>query len=232
MKAVRIHGYGGPEVLVYEDVDVPTPGPDQVLVRVKAAAVNPVDVAVRTNSFPTPRQPPKTLGSDGAGVVEAVGADVQWRGAGRRGLLHRPRHRQRGQLRRVRPDRPGPGRAQAGQRELRRGGRPGPRVLDRLVRARAPRRARRRRDGARAGRRRAASAAPPCSSPTPVARACWPRSAARRCRARVRELGADEVIDRTRRRRGRPRSSASPTARASTSSSSSSCRPTWPPTSA
>jgi NADPH2:quinone reductase len=77
MKAVRIHEYGGPEVLVYEDVDTPSPGAGQVLVRVRAAAVNPVDVAVRRNSFPTPKQPPKTLGSDGAGVVEAVGPDVE-----------------------------------------------------------------------------------------------------------------------------------------------------------
>ena len=77
MKAVRIHEYGGPEVLVYEDIETPTPGPDQVLVHVRAAAVNPVDVAVRTDSFPTPRQPPKTLGSDGAGVVEAVGPGVR-----------------------------------------------------------------------------------------------------------------------------------------------------------
>ncbi len=77
MKAVRIHGYGGPEVLVYEDIDTPSPGPGQVLVHVRAAGVNPVDAAVRADSFPTPRQPPKTLGSDGAGVVAAVGTDVQ-----------------------------------------------------------------------------------------------------------------------------------------------------------
>jgi NADPH:quinone reductase len=47
-----------------------------VLVRVEAASVNPVDVAVREDRFPTPKQPPKTLGSDGAGVVEAVGPGV------------------------------------------------------------------------------------------------------------------------------------------------------------
>ena len=76
MKAVRIHEYGGPEVLVYEDVPKPEPGAAQVLVRVEAATVNPVDVSVRENRFPTPKQPPKTIGSDGAGVVEAVGAEV------------------------------------------------------------------------------------------------------------------------------------------------------------
>jgi len=76
VKAVRIHGYGGPEVLVYEDVPTPEPGPKQVLVKVASATVNPVDVAVREDRFPTPKQPPKTLGSDGAGVVESVGAEI------------------------------------------------------------------------------------------------------------------------------------------------------------
>ena len=76
MKAVRIHEYGGPEVLVYEDVPTPEPGPAQVLVKVAAATVNPVDVSVREDRFPTPKQPPKILGSDGAGVVEQVGGDV------------------------------------------------------------------------------------------------------------------------------------------------------------
>jgi NADPH2:quinone reductase len=77
VKAVRIHGYGGPEVLVYEDVPTPEPKPEQVLVRVEAATVNPIDVAVREDSFPTPKSPPKIIGSDGAGVVESVGADVE-----------------------------------------------------------------------------------------------------------------------------------------------------------
>jgi NADPH2:quinone reductase len=76
VKAVRIHQYGGPEVLVYEDVPQPQPGPRQILVRVLAATVNPIDVAVRENRFPTPLDPPKIIGSDGAGIVEAVGAEV------------------------------------------------------------------------------------------------------------------------------------------------------------
>ena len=76
MKAVRIHEYGGPEVLVYEDVPTPEPGPSQILVKVAAATVNPIDVAVRENRFPTPKDPPKTLGSDGAGVVESVGSEI------------------------------------------------------------------------------------------------------------------------------------------------------------
>ena len=76
MKAIRIHEYGGPEVLVYEEVAKPEAGEGRVLVRVEAASVNPVDVAVRQDRFPTPKQPPKILGSDGAGVVEAVGQGV------------------------------------------------------------------------------------------------------------------------------------------------------------
>ena len=76
MKAVRIHEYGGPEVLVYEEVPKPAPKADQILVRVAAATVNPMDVSVRENRFPTPKQPPKIIGSDGAGVVETVGADI------------------------------------------------------------------------------------------------------------------------------------------------------------
>ncbi len=77
MKAVRIHEYGGPEVLRYEESPTPEPGPAQVLVRVEAASVNQVDVAIRENRFPTPKQPPKTIGSDGAGVVERIGAGVK-----------------------------------------------------------------------------------------------------------------------------------------------------------
>lgn len=76
MKAVRIREYGGPEVLVCEDVPVPEPGAAQILVRVEAASVNPIDAAVRENRFPTPKMPPKTLGSDGAGIVETIGGDV------------------------------------------------------------------------------------------------------------------------------------------------------------
>lgn len=76
MKAVRIHKYGGPEVLVYEDVPTPEPGPAQVLVRIEAASVNPIDVAIREHRFPTPKQPPRILGADGAGVVARVGEEI------------------------------------------------------------------------------------------------------------------------------------------------------------
>ena len=76
MKAIRIHEYGGPNVLVYEEVDLPRPGPSQVLVRLRAIGVNPVDAAVRSNRFRTPMEPPRIIGSDGAGVVTEVGSDV------------------------------------------------------------------------------------------------------------------------------------------------------------
>lgn len=76
MKAVRIHEYGDPGVLVYEDVEMPQTGPKQVLVQLHAVGVNPIDVSVRTNRFPTPKQPPKTIGSDGAGVVTETGSEV------------------------------------------------------------------------------------------------------------------------------------------------------------
>jgi NADPH:quinone reductase len=76
MKAVRIHEYGDPSVLVYEEVETPQPSPGQVLVRLRAIGVNPVDAAVRAHRFPTPKQPPRIIGSDGAGVVTAVGSEV------------------------------------------------------------------------------------------------------------------------------------------------------------
>src|SRR5262249_16831146 len=78
MKAVRIHGYGGPDALVYEDVPVPTPGTGQVLLRVRAAGVNPVDWKIRDGSLQGMfgHRLPLTLGWDVAGVVEAAGPGV------------------------------------------------------------------------------------------------------------------------------------------------------------
>lgn len=78
MKAVRIHTYGGPVVLTYEDVPLPTIADDDVLIRVHAAAVNPVDWKIREGHLQSflPYQLPLILGWDVSGVVEAVGADV------------------------------------------------------------------------------------------------------------------------------------------------------------
>jgi len=77
MKAVRIHSYGTPDVLVYEDAPTPTPDPGQVLIRVHAAGINPVDYKTRAgngivgNFSASPF--PLILGWDVAGVIEASG---------------------------------------------------------------------------------------------------------------------------------------------------------------
>ncbi len=76
MKAVRIHEYGGPEVLKYEDVPVPKPARGEVLVRVHAAGVNPVDWKIREGYFKG-RPLPIIPGWDVSGVVETVGPGAE-----------------------------------------------------------------------------------------------------------------------------------------------------------
>jgi NADPH:quinone reductase len=76
MKAIRIHEFGGPEVLKVEDVPEPKPEPGQVVVGVRAAGVNPVDTYIRSGIY-GPKEFPFTPGSDGAGVVESVGPGVK-----------------------------------------------------------------------------------------------------------------------------------------------------------
>lgn len=77
MKAVRIHEYGGPEVLTYEDVPRPEPKDGEILVRIHAASVNPVDWIMRNGDLKDmiPHLP-IVLGWDFAGVVEQVGSGV------------------------------------------------------------------------------------------------------------------------------------------------------------
>ena len=75
MKAVRIHEDGGPEVLVLEEVPDPEPARGEVLVRLRASALNHLDVWVRKGLPSVPK--PRILGADGAGVVEALGEDVE-----------------------------------------------------------------------------------------------------------------------------------------------------------
>jgi NADPH:quinone reductase-like Zn-dependent oxidoreductase len=72
MRAVRIHEDGGPEVLVLEEAPDPVAGPGEVLVRVRASALNHLDVWIRKGQPSVPK--PRILGADGAGVVEALGA--------------------------------------------------------------------------------------------------------------------------------------------------------------
>jgi len=76
MKAIRVHQFGGPEVLKLEEVPDPKPGPGQVLVRIRAAGVNPADTYVRGGGYPNLPPLPYTPGSDGAGTIEAVGEGV------------------------------------------------------------------------------------------------------------------------------------------------------------
>ena len=84
MKAIRVHQFGGPDVMKLEDVPDPKPGPGQVLVRLHAAGVNPVDAYVRAGTYTISATLPFTPGSDGAGVVEAVGDGVkQWKNGDR-----------------------------------------------------------------------------------------------------------------------------------------------------
>jgi NADPH2:quinone reductase len=76
MKSIRIHQFGGPEVLQLEDVPDPKVAEGQVLVRVRAIGVNPVETYIRSGKY-GPRDFPFTPGSDAAGIVEAVGANVK-----------------------------------------------------------------------------------------------------------------------------------------------------------
>jgi NADPH:quinone reductase-like Zn-dependent oxidoreductase len=76
MKANRIHLYGPPEVIVFEDTEVPTPRFGEVLVKVAASGAGPWDTWIRSGSSVLPQPLPLTLGSDIAGVVEAVGPSV------------------------------------------------------------------------------------------------------------------------------------------------------------
>jgi NADPH:quinone reductase-like Zn-dependent oxidoreductase len=78
MKAIRIYEYGGRETLRYEDASIPEPKAGELLVRVKAAAVNPVDVWVREGRLKEllKHELPLVLGWDASGVIEAVGEGV------------------------------------------------------------------------------------------------------------------------------------------------------------
>jgi NADPH:quinone reductase len=76
MKAIRVHKFGGPEVLQLDDIPEPTAGAGQVLVQIKAAGVNPVDTYVRSGTYAQSPALPYIPGGDAAGVVKAVGAGV------------------------------------------------------------------------------------------------------------------------------------------------------------
>jgi NADPH:quinone reductase len=74
MKAVRVHKYGGPEVLTLEEIPVPEPRAGEARVKIEAIGVNFIDIYQRTGLYPL--QTPFILGTEGAGIVDAVGPNV------------------------------------------------------------------------------------------------------------------------------------------------------------
>jgi len=77
MKAILVRQFGGPEVLKLEEMPTPKPSDGQVLVRIHAAGVNPYDTYMRAGTYAQKPPLPYTPGSDGAGVIEAIGGGVK-----------------------------------------------------------------------------------------------------------------------------------------------------------
>ena len=86
MKAIRIHEDGGPEVLRYEDVPDPAPAPGEVLIALRAASLNHLDLWIRQGLPSVPK--PRILGADGAGIVAGLGAGVEGFAAGDRVVIN------------------------------------------------------------------------------------------------------------------------------------------------
>jgi NADPH2:quinone reductase len=76
MKAIRVKEFGGPEVMQLVEVPDPKPAGAQLVVRIRAAGVNPVDVYMRSGTYPRKPALPYTPGTDGAGTVESLGPDA------------------------------------------------------------------------------------------------------------------------------------------------------------
>jgi NADPH:quinone reductase len=76
MKAIRVHQFGGPEVMQFEEVGGLKPAPDEVLIEVKAAGVNPVDTYIRSGNYSIKPFLPYTPGMDAAGIIKAVGLKI------------------------------------------------------------------------------------------------------------------------------------------------------------
>jgi NADPH2:quinone reductase len=74
MKAVRVHKYGGPEVLAVEEIPVPEPQPGQARVKIEAIGINYIDIYQRTGLYPL--ETPFTLGREAAGTIDAVGPNA------------------------------------------------------------------------------------------------------------------------------------------------------------
>jgi len=88
MKAILVREHGGPEVLQLEDLPDPTPNADQVVVRLRAVGVNPVDVYIRTGAYARKPALPFIPGSDAGGEIESVGANVKKYKPGDRVFIH------------------------------------------------------------------------------------------------------------------------------------------------
>jgi NADPH:quinone reductase len=82
-KAIRIHANGGPEVMLWEDVPTPEPGPNEALIKHEAIGLNFIDVYFRTGLYKAPNMP-LIIGQEGAGTVVAVGTNVTFVAAGDR----------------------------------------------------------------------------------------------------------------------------------------------------
>ena len=206
MKAIVVREFGGPEVMkLEENAPDPTPGPGDVLVRIRAAGVNPVDTYIRTGTYARKPSLPYTPGFDGAGEVERVGADVKGFAPGDRVYIGGPGYLPGG-CRHLRGARALSARSRAstaGPHILRAGRRARRAVRDRVPRALPARRRtagrngpRPRRDRRRRHRRRRARA-----------RARPPRHRQRRHRRRPRQ----RARARRRRRRQPPHAETTPT---------------------
>jgi len=84
MKAIRVHRFGQPEVMQLEEIPGLTPGPSEVVVKLQAVGVNPVDTYIRSGLYSPDLKLPYTPGLDGAGVISAVGSGVKHRQVGQR----------------------------------------------------------------------------------------------------------------------------------------------------
>ena len=76
MKAIRAHSFGGPEVLQLETVDDPVPGPDEVVVELRAGGVNPADTYMPSGTYAILPKLPCIPGGDGGGAISAIGSAV------------------------------------------------------------------------------------------------------------------------------------------------------------
>ncbi len=76
MKAVLMTAAGNPEVLQLQEVPKPSPQPTEILVKLKAAGINPIDIKLRKRGTFYPDQMPAIIGCDGAGIIEAIGTEV------------------------------------------------------------------------------------------------------------------------------------------------------------